>query len=52
MQELIGLCDRVMVMREGRITGQVAGQNINERAIVRLAMGLTEAQSAPRREDA
>ncbi|WP_068300341.1 sugar ABC transporter ATP-binding protein [Pararhodobacter sp. CCB-MM2] len=52
MQELIGLCDRVMVMREGRITGQVTGQDINERAIVRLAMGLAEAETSPRREDA
>ena len=52
MQELIGLCDRVMVMREGRITGQVTGHDINERAIVRLAMGLAEAEASPRREDA
>ena len=25
MQELIGICDRVLVMREGRIVGEVSG---------------------------
>ncbi|MDE2446468.1 MAG: sugar ABC transporter ATP-binding protein [Alphaproteobacteria bacterium] len=39
MQELIGLCHRVLVMRQGRIAGEVAGKEINERNIVTLATG-------------
>lgn len=41
MQEVIGLADRVIVMREGRIAGTVTGGEIAEEPIVRLAMGLT-----------
>ncbi len=40
MTEVIGLCDRVCVMRRGRIEGEVTGQDVNEDVIVRLAMGL------------
>jgi ribose transport system ATP-binding protein len=45
MQEVIGLADRVLVMRRGRIAGELAGQDATEDAIVRLAMGV--GQSAP-----
>ena len=40
MTEVIGLCDRVLVMRRGRIAGEVTGADVNEDSIVRLAMGL------------
>ncbi|MGB5864534.1 MAG: sugar ABC transporter ATP-binding protein [Sulfitobacter sp.] len=40
MQEVIGLADRVLVMRAGRIAGEVAGADKTEDKIVRLAMGL------------
>ncbi|WP_308916083.1 sugar ABC transporter ATP-binding protein [Jannaschia sp. LMIT008] len=40
MQEVMGLADRVVVMRGGRVAGEVAGAAITEDAIVRLAMGL------------
>ena len=40
MQEVMGLADRVLVMRTGRIVGELAGDDITEDAIVRLAMGL------------
>ena len=40
MQEVIGLADRVLVMREGRIAGELTGGELSERAIVRLAMGV------------
>lgn len=40
MQEVIGLADRVLVMRQGRIAGELAGGAIGEEAIVRLAMGV------------
>lgn len=45
MQEVIGLSDRVLVMRQGRIAGELAGTDATEDAIVRLAMGV--GQSAP-----
>lgn len=40
MPELIGLADRVMVMRDGRIAGALDPNEITEDAIVRLSMGL------------
>lgn len=40
MQEVIGLSDRILVMRRGRIAGEVAGAVATEDAIVRLAMGV------------
>jgi len=40
MPELIGLADRIMVMRTGRVGGTLGADEINEDAIVRLSMGL------------
>ncbi|WP_299652138.1 sugar ABC transporter ATP-binding protein [uncultured Jannaschia sp.] len=40
MQEVIGLADRVLVMRQGRVAGELTGDGIGEDRIVRLAMGL------------
>ncbi len=40
MQEVIGLADRTLVMRTGRIAGEVSGADMTEDKIVRLAMGL------------
>ena len=40
MQEIIGLSDRVLVMRQGRIAGTLDGGDITEDAIVRHAMGV------------
>lgn len=37
MQELIGLCDRILVMRQGRIQGEVAGAQMTEKNIALLA---------------
>lgn len=39
MQEVIGLSDRILVMRHGRVTGEL-GTDATEDAIVRLAMGV------------
>jgi ribose transport system ATP-binding protein len=38
--ELIGLCDRVLVVHEGRIAGEVAGDALNEQNLIRLASGI------------
>ncbi|MBB4065952.1 sugar ABC transporter ATP-binding protein [Gellertiella hungarica] len=40
MPEIIGLCSRVAVMREGRIVGVLEGDEINEQEIMRYAAGL------------
>jgi ribose transport system ATP-binding protein len=37
MPELIGLCDRVLVISEGRIAGELAGEDITETNIMTLA---------------
>jgi ribose transport system ATP-binding protein len=41
-EEIIGMCHRVIVMKEGRIMGMVEGQDINEEAIMFLATGVRE----------
>lgn len=42
MEELIGLCTRVYVMREGRISGVIEGDQITEERIMYLAAGIKE----------
>ncbi|MEO1191355.1 MAG: sugar ABC transporter ATP-binding protein [Pseudomonadota bacterium] len=37
LPEVVGLCSRVLVMREGMMTGELVGENVNEQAIMRLA---------------
>ena len=37
MPELLGMSDRIMVMREGRVTGIIDGKNATEEEIMRLA---------------
>lgn len=36
-EELVGLCDRVLVMAEGRITGELKGQEITEDRLLSLS---------------
>ena len=45
MPELIGICDRIVVMREGRVAGEVTGNRMTEHDIVVLATGV-EAENA------
>ncbi|MEW4947277.1 sugar ABC transporter ATP-binding protein [Pseudomonas asiatica] len=40
MTELIGMCDRVLVMRDGAIAGELGGDAIEEHAMICLAMGV------------
>jgi len=40
MPELLGICDRIIVMREGYIAGEVSGAHMNEHEIVALATGV------------
>ncbi len=42
LPELIQLCDRVLVMRRGRICGEVCSPDLTEMAILRLATGTAD----------
>ncbi len=46
MPELLGLCDRVLVVREGRIAGELSAENMTEEAVIRLASGIGAARTA------
>ncbi len=46
MPELIGLCHRVVVMRNGHVAGEVSGEGMTEDAIVFLATGVHEDDAA------
>ncbi|OJY28205.1 MAG: ABC transporter ATP-binding protein [Rhodobacterales bacterium 65-51] len=46
MPEILGLSDRVLVMRQGRVAGELQGDAITETAVVRLVMGTTEEATA------
>jgi ribose transport system ATP-binding protein len=39
MQEVLGIADRILVMHEGRIYGQLTKERFNEEAVVLLATG-------------
>jgi ribose transport system ATP-binding protein len=39
MEEILGMSDRVIVMHEGKITGQIDRQDMSEESIMRLALG-------------
>ncbi|WP_118135619.1 sugar ABC transporter ATP-binding protein [Oceanicella sp. SM1341] len=48
LTELIGLCDRVLVIHEGRVAGAVSGAAMSEENIMHLASGLgTAGAEAP-----
>ncbi|UOK72381.1 sugar ABC transporter ATP-binding protein [Ancylobacter polymorphus] len=42
MPEILGLSDRVLVMRHGRIAGELEGARVTETDVVRLVMGTNE----------
>lgn len=39
LPEIIGMCDRVLVMHEGRITGELPRRSMNQEAIMTMATG-------------
>ena len=51
LEELVGLCTRVVVLREGRVVAEVDGATTSEHELLRHAMAPTES-SAPREEAA
>ena len=42
LPEIIGLCDRTLVICEGRIAGEVSSEEMTEEGLLRLASGLSE----------
>lgn len=40
MPEIIGMSDRVIVMREGRVTGELEKQELSEENLIKLSMGV------------
>ncbi len=46
LQEVIGLSHRVLIMRAGRIAGELSGTEINEEQIVRYQMGIANRGAA------
>jgi ribose transport system ATP-binding protein len=46
LPEIIGLCDRALVIRDGRVAGEVHGKDMTEEALLRLASGLEQEQEA------
>jgi ribose transport system ATP-binding protein len=45
LPELIGVCDRVLVVREGQISGEVSGEDMTEENIMHLASVLDAADA-------
>jgi ABC-type sugar transport system ATPase subunit len=40
MEEILGLCDRILVMHEGRVTAEIAREDATEELILKRASGL------------
>lgn len=40
MEEIINMCDRAVVMRQGIVTGELDKKELNEQALIALAMGV------------
>jgi ribose transport system ATP-binding protein len=47
MEEILGMSDRVLVMHEGRITGELPRQHLSEESIMGLATGGSPAPLSP-----
>ncbi|GAC1642703.1 MAG: sugar ABC transporter ATP-binding protein [Ktedonobacteraceae bacterium] len=45
MPELINMCDRILVMREGHIAGELSREQFSEENIIALAAGVKEANA-------
>jgi ribose transport system ATP-binding protein len=46
MEEVIGVSDRIVVMREGRIAGFLARADFSEENVMRLAVGQRDTRAA------
>ena len=39
MEEIINMCDRVMIMRQGKIVGELEKNDMTENNLIKLSMG-------------
>ena len=46
LPEIIGLCDRALVIRNGRLAGELARADMTEEKLLRLASGLGAQETA------
>ena len=44
-EEIVGMCHRVLVMKEGRVMGVLSGDEISEAEIMFLATGVRETET-------
>lgn len=42
MEEILGVSDRIIVMHEGKITGEISRKEANQEIIMKYAVGLTD----------
>src|SRR5699024_2482899 len=40
MVEIIGLCDRSVVMKDGKVVGELSKENLNEDNLIKMSMGV------------
>src|SRR5205823_11859483 len=48
LEEILGMSDRVLVLHEGRLAGELSRSELNEESVMRLATGASGAASAAR----
>ncbi len=41
MEEIIGMCDRAIIMRQGMVVGELAKEELSENNLINLAMGVS-----------
>jgi ABC-type sugar transport system ATPase subunit len=46
LPEVLGMCDRVLVMHEGRLAGTLTREEATQERIMRLATGMSASQAA------
>lgn len=49
LPELLGLCDRVIVIREGQVAGELTTDEMTEEAVIRLASGVANTRGSQAR---
>ena len=45
MPEVLGMSDRIIVMHEGRVTGEFAAEDANQEKLMACAVGKTETEA-------
>ncbi|MDR1899244.1 MAG: sugar ABC transporter ATP-binding protein [Treponema sp.] len=51
LPEVVGICDRVIVMGEGKIIGELAGENVNQNNVIQKISQFTAKDNSSNEED-